>query len=385
LRVVPSAGYKHGLPAAARTDTGDGDIAPEQMGHDFFNYRPFHLWRDPPRAMLARVANAVQAAMDSGRYAGGIWLEGSPNLEETLMWMNLVIDTTLPICGNASQRPHGSLGNDGDHNIVDAVEWILSDAWKDTEGGNAAGVVAVLDQLVYAARDVQKADARPGGYVATGGHGGIIGSMGHSPGAPVLAYVPARRHTHNSAVNLRQLPQSVMGVLRVNGVITPVPVAVKDDAGRLLASALPQIRFAKTARYLPSDAGLDGANEVEIHARIEKNLAGEALAGFVAEGQAGNAKLARPLDAALMEAVFSGMPVVRVGRGNAEGVIPRTRDGLTIGGSNLTANKARILLTACMLRLGALPPAADPKNPTTREIAASKAGVAAYQAIFDTH
>jgi hypothetical protein len=385
LRVVPSAGYKHGLPAAARTDIGDGDIAPEQMGHDFFNYRPFHLWRDPPRATLARVANAVQAAMDSGRYAGGIWLEGSPNLEETLMWMNLVIDTTLPICGNASQRPHGSLGNDGDHNVVDAVDWILSDAWKDTGGCNAAGVVAVLDQLVYAARDVQKADARPGGYVATGGHGGIIGSMGHSPGAPVLTYVPARRHTHNSALNLRKLPQSVMGVLRVNGVITPVPVAVKDDAGGLLASALPQIRFAKTARYLPSDAGLDGANEVEIHARIENNLAGEPLAGFVAEGQAGNAKLARPLDAALMEAVFSGMPVVRVGRGNAEGIIPRARDGLTIGGSNLTANKARILLTACMLKLGALPHAADPKHPTAQEIAASKAGVAAYQSIFDTH
>ena len=41
---------------------------------------------------------------------------------------------------------------------VDAVEWILSDTWKDADGSNAAGVVAVLDQLVYAARDVQKAE-----------------------------------------------------------------------------------------------------------------------------------------------------------------------------------------------------------------------------------
>jgi hypothetical protein len=79
------------------------------------------------------------------------------------------------------------------------------------------------------------------------------------------------------------------------------------------------------------------------------------------------------------------MPVVRVGRGNAEGVIPRTRDGVTIGGGNLTANKARILLMACMMKLGAPPPAKDPKIPTPQEIAAVKERVAAYQAIFDTH
>ena len=136
VRVVPSGGYKKGLAAGERSDLGDADIAPERLGHDFFNYRPFHLWRDPPRAMMARVVNLVQAAMDSGRYAGGIWLEGSPNLEEMLMWMNLLIDTALPICGNSSQRPHGSLANDGDRNIVDSVNWILSDAWRDERGDN---------------------------------------------------------------------------------------------------------------------------------------------------------------------------------------------------------------------------------------------------------
>ena len=86
-----------------------------------------------------------------------------------------------------------------------------------------------------------------------------------------------------------------------------------------------------------------------------------------------------------MEATFCGMPVVRVGRGNAEGIIPRSRDGLTIGGSNLTANKARLLLMACLLKLGALPPAADCKNPTDAEKAAVKAKIAEYQAIFETH
>ncbi len=385
VRVVPSGGYKKGLAAGERSDLGDADIAPERLGHDFFNYRPFHLWRDPPRAMMARVVNLVQAAMDSGRYAGGIWLEGSPNLEEMLMWMNLLIDTALPICGNSSQRPHGSLANDGDRNIVDSVNWILSDAWRDERGDNAAGVVAILDQLIIAAREVQKADARPGGYTATGGHGGIIGSMGHPPGGPVMTYVPGRRHTHCSAVNLRKLPHSVTGVRRVNGVITPVPVRVKDESGWLLPDALPEVRFARTARYLPASTDIGSAGEVEILARIAHNLAHAPLAGFVAEGQAGNAKVVRPIDAALIEATFCGMPVVRVGRGNAEGMIPRSRDGLTIGGSNLTANKARLLLMACLLKLGALPPAADYTKPTASEVAAVREKIAAYQAIFDTH
>jgi hypothetical protein len=415
IRVVPSAGYKKGLAASERSDAGDGDIAPERIGEDFFNYRPFHLWRDPPRHVMARVTNTVQAAMDSGKYAGAIWLEGSPNLEETLMWLNLTVDTTLPICGNSSQRPHGSIGNDGDHNVVDSVDWILSEAWKDESGANAAGVVAVLDQLVYTAREVQKADARPGGYVATGGHGGIVGSMGHAPGGPVLTFVPARRHTHRSAVNLRRLPASVYGVRGVTGKgetgkrvtgkvetgkdvagkvetgkhvagkVETFPVTVKDEHGWLLASALPEVRFVKSARYMPAGSDMSDAGEVEILARIDKNLADAPLAGFVAEGQAGNAKIVRPMDSALRRAVFSGMPVVRCGRGNAEGFIPADRTGLTIGAGNLTANKARILLMACMVKLGCLPPAADAAKPTPDEVTAVKAKVAEYQEIFDTH
>lgn len=385
IRVAPSGGYKKGLGAAERTDLGDGDIAPERLGHDFFNYKPTHLRSDPPRAFVARVVNMVQAAMDSGRYAGGIWLEGSPNIEETLMWLNLLVDTRLPICGNSSQRPHGSLANDGDQNIVDSVDWILSGAWKDGDGSNAAGVVAVLDQVIFTARDVQKGDARPGGYVATGGHGGIIGSMGHHPGGPVLTFIPNRRHTYRSEVNSRRLPESVEGVLSRHGKLVQVPVRVKDTSGQLLGDALPQVRFVKSARYLPDRPEVDADGEVEIMARIQRNLAEEPLAGFVAEGAAPTGNIVRVMDTALRRAMFSGMPVVRVGRGNAEGVAPPSSNQAYIGGSNLTANKARILLMAALLRLGSLPPARDPDAPTPEEVARVQAKVREYQAIFDAH
>ncbi len=384
-RVLPSGGYTKGLPAAERTDMGEGDIPPERMGHDFYNYRPAHLRRDPPRTAVARLVNMVQQAMDTGLYAGGVWLEGSPNIEESLQWMNLLIDTTLPICGNSSQRAHGALANDGDRNIVDSVEWILSRAWAGEAGENLAGVVAVLDQQIFTARDVQKGDARPGGYTATGGHGGVIGSMGHPPGGPVLTFAPTRKHTHRSAVNLRRLPASVTGLRGDGGSIVPVTVAVKDAAGWLLPGAIPQVRFVKSARYLPSSPDTSAGGEVEILARIERNLAEEPLAGFVAEGTVPNGGVIRTMDAALHQAAFSGMPVVQVGRGNAEGIASAPRHGLFIGGSNLTATKARVLLMACLMKLGSLPLAADPCNPTTDEVAALKAKVSEYQTIFDTH
>ena len=62
-RIIPPAGYSKGLPAAERTDTGEGDIPPEQRGRDYFAYKPWHLDVGPPRPGLARVANHAAAAL----------------------------------------------------------------------------------------------------------------------------------------------------------------------------------------------------------------------------------------------------------------------------------------------------------------------------------
>ena len=51
----------------------------------------------------------------------------------------------------------------------------------------------------------------------------------------------------------------------------------------------------------------------------------------------------------------------------------------------LTASKARLLLMACMMKLGSLPIAADPSCPTEAEFSATMAQVAQYQTVFDTH
>ena len=92
------------------------------------------------------------------------------------------------------------------------------------------GAVMIQDEQIFTARDVQKGDDRPGGYVATGGHGGIIGGI--NPIA--LTFLPTKRHTHRSEVNLTKLPANVTGVGREG----EIDVTVKNNQGALLDSAI---------------------------------------------------------------------------------------------------------------------------------------------------
>lgn len=382
-RVVPPAGYTKGLPAERRTDVGEGDIAPEQRGRDFFPYRPYHIGAAPPRQSLARIANAAHRILASGRYDGAIWTQGSPRIEETIYWFNLVLDTTLPICGNAAQRTHGEISNDGPKNIVDSVDYIASRIWADEQGRNRAGMVLIQEQRVFAAREVMKVDARPGGYVATGGHGGILGAAGHD-GAPLLHYLPATRHTYLSDVNMTRMPAEVLGVRRSQRGIETVPVRIKNDAGELLESAIPKVSIVKDGSYVADDYDEDAEREVDILALLDYKLAHAPLSGFIIEGLTPYGIMTSMARYRLMlKAVHMGLPVVRVGRGNTEGFVPK--HDRFISGSNLTSTKARILLMAALMTLGALPPAADPDNPSSQELAAIREKVAAYQAIFDSH
>jgi hypothetical protein len=162
-------------------------------------------------------------------------------------------------------------------------------------------------------------------------------------------------------------------------------VTVKDAHGDLLGSSIPKVTIVKHARYLPEDTSGDAGSEVDILARIEKNLRDAPLAGFVAEGSAPFGAMSNAVDAALKQATYSGMPVVKVARGNAGGFVDPTRDPLAIAGSNLTATKARLLLMACLMKFGCLPPAVDPVKPTEAETETTKAKLKEYQALFDTH
>ena len=382
-RGAPSSGFTKGLPAHLRKDIGEGDIPPETRGKDFYPYKPYHIASAPPRPMLAKVTNDTQALVSSGDYDGVIWTQGSPQVEETAYWFNLLIDTTLPICGNAAQRPQGQVSADGPKNIIDSIAFISSRVWADDQGRNRCGVVVIQEQQFFAAREVAKVDARPGGYVATGGHGGIIGQVTHR-GRMHLTYLPAYKHTYLSDLRLTTLPNSVKAVRKGAGGIAVADVAVKDAAGKLLADAIPVVSIMKDGSYSGIDFGDDPELEIDMIASIDHKLAMGRLAGFVIEGLVPYGSTPSQARHKLMvRAAFSGIPVAKVGRNAPEGFSDPHE--FQIAASNLTATKARLLLMACLLKFGSFPPAKDPDNPTGAEIEAVKSAVAKYQTIFDTH
>jgi L-asparaginase len=356
VRALPPGGYMK-----------RGEVA----GIDYFAYRPNPLARRPTRGSLARLTNIVRRTIESGDYAGGIWFEGSPTVEETTYWLSLVIGTDLPLVGCAAQRPHGSLANDGDRNIVDAVSYIVSGK------GNGLGAVGVIDQQIFAAREFKKGDARPGGYKATGGHGGVLGTVG----PPVTVwYVPAYKRGATSELSVGRISDHMEGV------------QIKDVQGNLLPAAIPRVHMVKYGQYMSEN--IKGAdNEVDILARIEQGLVDERsndpevpkLHGFVFEGSNSYAGSTESQVAALSIAVFSGMPVVKVSRADPGGRVVTGRPGLMIEGSNLDPNKARILMMAAMLKVGRLPRARDPRNPSAEERKRALNKLAEYQEIFETH
>ena len=383
IRIAPSGGYTKGLAGDRRTDIGAGDIPPEAPGRDFFPYRPRMLQKSPARMVLAQITNRVQRALAGGDYDGAIWTQGSPRIEETIYWFNLAIDVTIPICGNAAQRYNGMISNDGPKNIVDSVDYIRSKIWADDAGRDRVGAVLIQEQRIFAARDVTKGDARPGGYIVTGGHGGIVGSVGGAPG-PVLTYLPVARHTFQSEVRVTLLGQSAKAIAIGPDGLEMVDVRLKDDNGDLRGEAIPKVSIIKDASYSEDDYDSDPAQEVDVQALIDYKLSRGMLSGFVLEGMS---PYGRPSSTArmraMMRAAHSGFPVVLVGRGNTEGFA--TGFGQMIGGANLTATKARMLLMLCIMKFGMLPPARDPARPTREESAAIQKIIASYQAIFDTH
>jgi hypothetical protein len=304
-------------------------------------------------------------------------------VEETAYWFNLLIDSTLPICGNAAQRPQGQASNDGPKNIIDSVDYITSRVWADEQGRNRAGAVVIQEQQVFAAREVAKVDARPGGYIATGGHGGILGGVG-GHGAPVLLYLPATRHTYKSDVNVNKLPASVKAVrATVNG-LESITLAIKGNDGMLLDDAIPSVSIVKDGGYGTEDFSGDPSRELDLIALINHKMSLGRLAGFIIEGLVPYGTMPSSVRQKLMlDAVFSGLPVVRVGRGYPQGFAdPHPH---FIPGSNLTSTKARMLLMACLMKFGSLPLAKDPANPTAAEKAATAKAVSAYQEVFATH
>ena len=120
-------------------------------------------------------------------------------------------------------------------------------------------------------------------------------------------------------------------------------MTIKGTDGGLLDTAIPKVTITKNASYWDDDSTPDPEAEVDLIAMIGHMLKSAPL-GFVVEGFTPYGRSASDGRHRLMlRAVHSGLPVVRVGRGNTEGFVP-LHVPFFIGGSNLTATNARLLL-----------------------------------------
>jgi L-asparaginase len=383
FRVLPPAGFTQGLAHDMRQDEGEGDIQAEKRGHHFFPYRPRHISAAPPRPALAKITNDVQRIMASADIDGAIWTQGSPNIEEITYWFNLLIDTPKPIACNAAQRPHGEVSNDGPRNILDSICYLTSRIWADEQQKNRLGTLLVQDQQMFAAREAAKADARPGGYVATGGLGGIIGQITHLNKC-VVKYVPDYKHTHTSALRLTHMPAYTEASQRINGRLNHIKIPILDANGQLLENAIPSVSIVKDGGFCGLEWDANPNAEVDLIALIDHKLSMNRLAGLVVEGTTPSGNMTSPARLRLIQrAVFSGIPAVRVARGSHEGF--SDPHPFIIGGSNLTSTKARLVLMACLMKFGGLPIAANPDAPTKDEQEKLKKELQKYQDIFDTH
>jgi L-asparaginase len=105
-----------------------------------------------PGEML-RIADAVRRHIERADVDGVVVTHGTATIEETIYFVDLVVDAVKPIVFTGAQRFPGSLGYDGHRNLHDAIVAASSPALA------GVGAVLVFDGEIHAARDVGEVDA----------------------------------------------------------------------------------------------------------------------------------------------------------------------------------------------------------------------------------
>ena len=248
------------------------------------------------------VGRSAQEAVDDDDVDGVLVTHGTYSLEETAYYLHLTVATDKPVVVTCSQRRHGTIGNDGDRNLLDALRVV---GHADARG---AGVLVVANEEIHSAREVIKTSRRPDGFKSP-----ALGPLGFVDEDQVSLY-RAQRRRHTARSRFIEPPTGPMPRIEV---LTSHPGAAVD----LVTSAV--------------KAGADGIV-----------MQGYAYSGTPSSAQA----------AALRRAVDAGIPVVLVSRGR-EGRIPaEAHQTEFVRGDNLSVSKAHVLLLTA-IRAGLKEPA----------------------------
>ena len=265
---------------------GIGDIADITI-HDYARIASSEIsvqnWIDIANVIMEELAEHPETD-------GVVVTHGSNTSEETAYFLNLVLDTEVPVVVVAAQRQRTTLSEDGSRNLYDAVRVA---AHPDARGH---GVLLVVNETIHAARDVTKTIS----YRPETWDSGDLGALGLVDIDRIRFYrTPTSRHTFDSE-------------LRLDGITR--------------ADELPRVDIV----YTYADAGPE-----LVEAAVAAGAKGIIVAGF----PTGSPTPA--IATALEKAEASGVAVVmshRGGRGRVQTGRPFT------SADNLTPQKARILL-----------------------------------------
>jgi L-asparaginase len=240
------------------------------------------------------VASEVQKAASASQVDGVVITHGTFTAEETAYFLHLTVHTEKPIVIACSQRPHSTIGNDGDRNLVDAIRVAA------TTEAQGKGALVVLNEEVHGARGVRKSSGRPSGFGSSS-----IGLLGHVDRDRVTFYASStRRHTFNSEFS--------------------IPASLQ--------------RVDVVATY----AGADGT---AVSALMERGVDGLVVNGFSFNGMPHRDQVE-----ALTVVTSAGIPVVVVNRGGDGRIAPDIHNEGFVRGDNLTAQQARVLLCLALTR-----------------------------------
>ena len=247
--------------------------------------------------LLAKRCNVLLAQNDVD---GIVITHGTDTMEETAFFLHLTINSTKPVVLTGAMRPATARSADGPLNLYEAV---ITAAEPESHG---RGVMVVANDTVFGARDVTKA-------CTTAIHtfqAPNFGPLGHvHNGVVEYQRSPQRKHTTESEFNIdrvKALPR--VGIVYSHANCSDVPVRAFIDAG------------------------FDGL----VHA------------GF------GNGNFCKDVGQALIDAVTSGMAVVRSSRAwsgatTLVGEVDDDKLGFVASGL-LNPQKARILLQLALLK-----------------------------------
>lgn len=112
---------------------------------------PFHLPSPhiTPKEML-QLKNIIEEKMEELRLSGVVITHGTDTLEETAYFLDLTVNTSLPIVVTGAMRSSNEVGADGLYNLISSIRVAIDDDSKNK------GVLVVMNDEIHTARNVTK-------------------------------------------------------------------------------------------------------------------------------------------------------------------------------------------------------------------------------------